>query len=80
MQKPFRRKEKEKNRNPRTVSMAKVSLHGGGEVCGGREEKTGTGDDREALSENAPQFILTIFMKTGYNIFRNKLYMHLISE
>ena len=26
MQKPFRRKEKEKNRNPRTVSMAKVSL------------------------------------------------------
>lgn len=74
MQKPFRRKEKEKNRKPRTVRVAKVSSQptkisasmGGGEVCGGGEEKTGTGDDREALSENAPQFILTISMKTGY--------------
>ena len=31
---------------------------GGGEVCGGREEKTSTGNDCEALSENAPQFII----------------------
>ena len=32
--------------------------YGSGEVCGGREEKTGTGNDGEALSENAPQFII----------------------
>ena len=31
---------------------------GGGEVCGDGEEKAGTGNDGEALSENALQFII----------------------
>ena len=50
------------------------------QVCGGGEEKAGTGNDGEALSENALQFILTVSMKTGYNIFRNKVHIQLISE
>ena len=88
IQKPFRRKEKEKNRNPRTVSVAKVSSLPTKISASTESEKYAEVVRKRAAPamtvrlflKRLSSFTLTVSMKTGYNVFRNKAQMQLFSE